>query len=131
MKVKTETASGLDLDYLVAMSENIRMELIQMHDGKVWLADNCWKFNLKNAREWSPTTDWSIAGPIIEKHRLGAWYCEEMQDADGVVVREAGWYCEDNHRDNGCTGETMLIAAMRCYVRSTLGEEVEIGLVNS
>lgn len=47
---------------------------------------------------WEPSTNWSQGGPIIE--------------------REAAQY--------ECFGPTPLIAAMRCYVASKLGDEVEI-----
>ena len=65
--------------------------------------------------------DWGFFGPIIERERLS------------IIPRDGYWeaYYHDNlFKDDGSdyyqTGPTPLIAAMRCYVASKLGEEVEI-----
>ncbi len=63
------------------------------------------------------TTDWAQAGPIIERERLN------------IVPTSIGW---ESYPDHGMsdelfeTGPTPLIAAMRCYVASKLGDEIEI-----
>jgi len=60
------------------------------------------------------TTDWSQGGPIIHQEHMEFDWDEatQMYSAyDGV---------------HGGTGQTHLIAAMRCYVASKLGDEVEI-----
>lgn len=60
------------------------------------------------------STNWAQGGPIIEREeiqiaRVGdVW--EAWIDADGVF----------------CQGPTPLIAAMRCYCCSKLGDEIEI-----
>jgi hypothetical protein len=58
------------------------------------------------------STDWSDGGPIIERE------CIELTlntDTTG-----GKWKAGD------CTGPTPLVAAMRCYVASKLGDEVEV-----
>jgi hypothetical protein len=72
------------------------------------------------------STDWSQGGPIIEREGISitgtgftGWECEE------------GWYAhicntKDFIEDRYEHGPTPLIAAMRCYVASKLGDEVEI-----
>jgi len=76
---------------------------------------------------FEPSTDWAIGGPIIEREGIS-------------IVRDEGDLCWqaviDCHSgsmfgSNLCgsfwhEGPTPLIAAMRCYVASKLGEEVEI-----
>lgn len=63
---------------------------------------------------FSPRLEWAQGGPIIDREeiqivRVGdVW--EAWVDTDGVF----------------CQGPTPLIAAMRCYVASKLGEEIEI-----
>lgn len=67
---------------------------------------------------WRPSTDWALGGPIIEREKIrldcawnpGPW--EGSCKIDGVTA----W----------TEGPTPLIAAMRCYVASKLGDEVEI-----
>jgi hypothetical protein len=61
-----------------------------------------------------PSTDWAQGGPIIERERI------EVRPYDGVK-----WIATDN-LTNHTVGTTPLIAAMRCYVASKLGDEVEI-----
>jgi len=63
------------------------------------------------------STDWAQGGPIIEREGIcvdlllnGQWIAASRK------VEGATMYC----------GPTPLIAAMRCYVASKLGDEVEI-----
>ena len=63
------------------------------------------------------STNWSQGGPIIEREVISVTH-----------ERPDGWLAETDpdHNDQSETGPTPLIAAMRCYVASKLGEEVEI-----
>ena len=67
-----------------------------------------------------PSTDWTQGGKIIERERIEI-VPNDMWDA----------YKEGQHVPN--TGATPLIAAMRCYVASKLGDEVQLpeGLQNA
>ena len=64
------------------------------------------------------STDWSIGGPIIEREKIniGISTIDEWMAFiyDGL---EMTWIAH---------GQTPLIAAMRCYVASKLGDTVEI-----
>ena len=59
------------------------------------------------------STDWALAGPIIERERIATW-----GDGDLYWEAECGWAW--------AKGPTPLIAAMRCYVTLKLGDEVEV-----
>jgi hypothetical protein len=65
-----------------------------------------------------PSTDWALGGTIIEREGIS------------VCPDEIAPWCA--FFDNGTaeyvfyTGTTPLIAAMRCYVASKLGDEVEL-----
>lgn len=61
-----------------------------------------------------PSTDWSQGGPIIERECIAI-----KAIATEPVHWRAGFYYQ-------IKGPTPLIAAMRCYVASKLGDEVEI-----
>ena len=68
-------------------------------------------------------TDWELGGPIIEREFI------ELRPGSytGKDRLWAAW--SQNRRGDrsiGNTGPTPLIAAMRCYVASKLGDEVEI-----
>jgi hypothetical protein len=63
------------------------------------------------------STDWAQGGPIIEREKLAI---EPYQDG--------GWICTsptDRWHGNK-SGPTPLIAAMRCYVASKLGDTVDV-----
>ena len=62
------------------------------------------------------STDWSQGGPIIERERISA---------NREVLAHEWLACTYDTRI-ARSGPTALIAAMRCYVASVLGDEVEI-----
>jgi hypothetical protein len=63
--------------------------------------------------DWLPdySTDWAAGGPIIEGECIAVAF-------DGYPQ---GWVANQKYY-----GATPLIAAMRCYVASKLGDDVEI-----
>lgn len=64
------------------------------------------------------STDWSQGGPIIEREGIGIWP-SEAGDHDGEwCARKIDTYITYS--------PTPLIAALRCYVASKLGDEVEV-----
>lgn len=71
--------------------------------------------------EWvRPSTDWAQAGPIIEHEEIDI-YCHESPKTG------SGWWVAEITGTNiKAKGNTPLVAAMRCYVASKLGDEVEI-----
>jgi hypothetical protein len=61
------------------------------------------------------STDWAQGGPIIEREKIALSY----------DTGRFGWVASFYDGDD-VFGGTPLIAAMRCYVASKLGDEVEI-----
>ena len=61
------------------------------------------------------STDWGIAGPIIERNLITIFRHDEEWFAHSQLSTP-----EDFH------GDTPLIAAMRCYVASKLGDTIDI-----
>lgn len=121
--VKTCESIGDALDYAVAKCEGYE------YNAKSGLL---YKFAEPHFRKLY-STDWSQGGPIIEREMSkvfrnvgGTWSAmilkdvpltPEEQGASLALSRRAQW--------NG-SGPTPLIAAMRCYVASVLGDTVEI-----
>lgn len=64
---------------------------------------------------WGPSTNWLQGGPIIEREEI----------CISTTFYNDRWMAT---QDEGPTrfGPTPLIAAMRCYVASKLGDEIEI-----
>jgi len=106
---------GAALDWAVANCEG---ELSQ-HGGQVHLVESKVRFYEDTLDiQYTPSTDWAQGGPIIEREGInlralsGALWEAETWSAEG------GQYLLD--------GPTPLVAAMRCYVASVLGDEVEV-----
>ena len=101
MKVKTADLIGPALDWAVAKC------LQPGYEG--------WRLIRWVEQEFAPTADWAQGGPIIEQEwiELGAYHDQWRAVFHGE---------ESIYQD----GPTPLIAAMRCYVASRLGDEVDI-----
>jgi hypothetical protein len=67
---------------------------------------------------YTPSTDWVQGGPIIERENIST----KAQQPDWAAYIAI---C-DGMTDRVLPGPTPLIAAMRCYVASKLGDTVEI-----
>lgn len=68
-----------------------------------------------DAPEWKPSTNWSQGGPIIEREGIT------------LLRLDADWEAQSNTTPLfAMDGPTPLIAAMRCFVASKLGDEVEV-----
>jgi hypothetical protein len=98
--MKTSELTGAALDWAVAKCE-----------GAINGDDLDIGFILEGG--YSPSTDWAQGGPIIERERI------ELEH-DGFI-----WWARIK-ADEDYSGPTPLLAAMRCYVASKLGDEVEI-----
>lgn len=79
---------------------------------------------------FTPSTNWAQGGPIIarelinaEPHFLSAGFAHPMGVWEWVA-----YVLGPNNIDDPCEqhGPTPLVAAMRCYVASKLGDEVEV-----
>jgi hypothetical protein len=66
-----------------------------------------------------PSTDWAQGGPIIERERIQLTPCRNYWEANGSDG-------ELYHSDTFQTGNTPLIAAMRCYVAGKLGDTIDV-----
>jgi len=112
VKIKTSELQGVALDWAVAKAEGWGVE---------YLDDGITKCLLKKPPgRYAPSTNWAQGGPIIEWEKIGvepwganrSWLAQTYNEAGRVTQRQYG--------------PTPLIAAMRCYVASKLGDEVEI-----
>ena len=126
--MKVSELTGHALNWAVAMAEGDKVYRPRLGrpadwDKEAYLkdgSDDRWVVRVENRRvahfvDWTynPSKDWMQGGPIIERERINLW--SEGHDW------EASHYGE-----HIVWGESPLIAAMRCYVASKLGDEVEI-----
>ena len=111
--IKTAELTGAALDWAVAKCAGLKTYI---DDGVVCLKGQPFD---DNAHYWLPTQNWPQGGPIIEREKIGV--VPSAEDASVWVgsVYEPEWKFNR-------TGPTPLIAAMRCYVASKLGDSVDV-----
>jgi hypothetical protein len=114
MKIKTTELQGPALDWAVANCEG---ELSQ-HGGQVHLVESKVRFYEDTLDiQYTPSTNWAQGGPIIERQRISTQTTEDYWDAD--LTTESGAFIQS-------IGDTPLVAAMRAYVASKLGDEIKV-----
>lgn len=122
MKVKTSDLIGRALDYAVALAEG-GTELWYDTVAIWWIKINGEDHALSpgwGSRSFTPSTDWRQGGRIIDCERI----CVNAY-LDPVEGWNACVYIGRARRYH-LNGSTPLIAAMRCYVASKLGDEIEV-----
>jgi hypothetical protein len=118
MKIKTNELTGAALDWVVAQCEKVRLHpSIQAH-GKLEVHFS----QPLGCLPYSPSTDWSQGGPIIEREQINLVH----HGFDGDSVWWAAIGDASDEETLGYSGLTPLIAAMRCFVASKLGNEVDV-----
>lgn len=100
MKIKTSELTDVALDWAVLFARNPGVANL---------------FSVTHCVPAPFSTEWALGGEIVESecidlYHSGTWSAEMVQGED-VIHTE---------------GPTPLIAAMRCYVGSKLGNEVEV-----
>lgn len=118
--------SGAHLDYWTARAEGFTEAKIIRHqrEDRLLCVVSTWPAILA----YIPSTDWSIAGPIIEREEIELYvYHHRKFSEDGKTHWAAHYFFKENedHEDwHEQFGETSLIASMRAYIVSRFGEEV-------
>lgn len=135
--MKTNELTGTALDWAVAKCEGRKMQRNPMgtQSGPGWwiweetpsglggiLLDKSIYMEIgprirpktrQSTEKFNPSTDWAQGGPIIEREGI------KLSTSEGC-----GWFAYLGIYD--AEGPTPLIAAMRCYVASKMGDTVEI-----
>lgn len=107
MKVKVSEASGAVLDWLVAKCEGETYSAVTTSNG----------IGMEfPATDYS--TDWAQGGPIIEREKISIRQWTNVPIVNAYMpIEGAGWSSD---------AQSPLIAAMRCYCCSKLGDEAEV-----
>jgi len=108
--MKTSELSGAALDWAVAKCEGVSdWGFLQFYEGDE--EDH-------EPPEYHYATDWALGGAIIEREGIS------------ILSTESGEWCatigELYYEDDNPRSPTPLVAAMRAYVASKLGNEVQI-----
>lgn len=117
MKIKTSELTGAALDWSVAKCEGVGYHLIGVNNDRD--PEKFWT----NTHRFS--NNWAKGGPIIEREKLliCAWGKDQWK---AQSFWNEGYKSFVHVAMFSNLGPTPLIAAMRCYVASKLGDEVEI-----
>jgi hypothetical protein len=121
--IRVDDLTGAQLDLAVAHALGWAAELL--------VPDRCWaRVDNGNLTLFEPSSDWSVAGPIIQQHLIGlspptsrvhrhggpnaGWGASGVWTASTwSAPRRSAWHATDP-----------LVAAMRCFVKSRLGDEI-------
>ena len=107
--MKTTNLQGAALDWAVAKAEGLLCFGFRTDGERFAVEDNDGQME-----GFMPSTDWAQGGPIIEREGISL----ECRNGDWIAS-----YAEISLR---FFSYDPLVSAMRCYVASKLGEEVEI-----
>jgi len=129
--MKTSEMTGAALDWAVGVAEGLqwqnddpevglylrrgheyRDDRLVLNDLDYYIMED-WNLTL-----YSPSTDWAQGGPIIER--------EIIATGRGGAYEHNFWRACAGHSSVSSHGPTPLIAAMRCFVASKLGDNIEI-----
>jgi len=110
MKIKTQDLTGPALDLAVAEANGTPIYRS---------AKTLSRMDVDGVVYWQPSIDWAQGGPIIER---------ECMDILCLAGGDDGWQADKYLHTEKVEGfgPTPLIAAMRCFVASRLGDEVEV-----
>ncbi|WP_342051283.1 MULTISPECIES: phage protein NinX family protein [unclassified Cupriavidus] len=132
--VKTQDLADAALDWAVGKAEGME---VSINGGRVWIGSK---------RPFDPSVSWGDGGPIIgregiatRKHQAsGTWYAMALADIGDMQTpnwnemtarggeRYGAYSYQVHKRRQRFGGPTMLVAAMRCYVASKAGAEVDV-----
>ena len=114
-KIKVSTLTGPLLNYWVAKADE---KEVLIAGGTAQILHHV-EQGAECYQVYSPSTDWSQGGPIIEREKMQL----DPFVKSGATVRMIRPDYQLQHIEQ--RGETYLEAAMRCYVASKFGEEVD------
>ena len=107
--MKTSELTGAALDWAVSKCEGVDVTHLY-----------AWDYSTNRY-----STDWAHGGPIIEREKIAlTCYPDDKEWIAGVDFQHPRFSNVIAYEEQ--YGPTPLIAAMRCYVASKLGEEVDV-----
>ena len=114
--MKTSELSNSALDWAVAKADNNLFPAgdVRLIDGGVITISAGGHEKADHWHRYSPSIDWALAGPIIERELIAIGFDDEF---GWIGIDMDGFYF---------MGATPLEAALRCYVVSKLGAEIDI-----
>jgi hypothetical protein len=128
MRAKVEELSGKSLDWAVARCEGWKWKAGTRFGGEYWfelsLGDEYCTVTKQHNHycrrrllwELPFSTSWSLGGPILERESISTTNFDDYPK----------WTARYPSNPVSHTGCTLLVAAMRAYVYSKLGEDIDV-----
>jgi hypothetical protein len=127
--MKTSELTGAALDWAVAIAEGFKPEQLYINKwskgspASIYTRtfdDDGNPYGYMTGPDRLYSRKWEAGGPIIEREKIGVSWT--------LLQRWVAEKCNALTPEEMCASEgpTPLIAAMRCYVASQLGDEVEV-----
>jgi hypothetical protein len=76
IEVQTSDLAGAALDWAVAQVEGIEVAIAEPHYGTGWRV-----YRPESGGKYSPSTDWAVAGPLLDKYHVSLIYAFEEYEA--------------------------------------------------
>ena len=111
-KLKVSSLTNEQLDWLVSCLEGNTLDIYR------------WLDTRERYKDFWYTSNWKQGGPIIEREGISLSYLYVTDDPFRWAATQKPTL--KKVKPDSVYGPTPLIAAMRCYVASRLGDEVEI-----
>ena len=105
--MKISKLNGSALDWAVAKAWGVSDADINVNTGHPVLRD---------CMSWRPSTNWVQGGAIIEQEKIAIDYSEH----------DNTWCAAVYDADGGFSASTPLVAAMRSFVASKFGNDIEV-----
>ena len=121
-RIKVAEATGPVLDHLVHATLGLRYRYDFKYGPMYFMPSPTGRLAGWESSPPLYSTDWAQGGPIIERERI-TLRVSTMPGIDWVAFYDVPGEYHARIREKG---PTALIAAMRCYVASRLGAEVEV-----
>ena len=119
MKIKVSELKRYDLDWAV-------IDALRGHTG-YWM--DCYFEPHRRQYCETPSSNWAEGGQIIEREKMSVVRGNDLIFPKGNEVGETSeplYLARCSEHNSWTHGRTPLEAAMRCYVASKLGDEVEV-----
>lgn len=123
-KVQVKKLSGVALDYFVGKCVGFSVKIPAYADKVTWLLYVDRNGTDHHLPTWHKS--WNDAGPIIDEQGIELVLQDEGSDIWWAKGGRVPPIENKLYRSAGSYGDTPIEAAMRFYVMSVLGEEVEI-----
>jgi hypothetical protein len=104
--------SDSDIRKFICFSDNDEHAIEQCIDA----SPNCTIILVEAIEPYCPSTDWAVAGPIIDREKI-----DLISAANSTM-----WGAHSNVMRRAAYSSIVLVAAMRCYVSCKFGNEIAI-----